>query len=148
MNQTLRIYMSPGMEAPRYATEGAAGFDLCARLDEPLTVAPGERVSIPTGVHVALPRGHEMQVRPRSGLAAKHGIGMVNAPGTVDEDYRGEVRVILVNHGLESYTIQPGDRIAQAVVAPVTRVTMQSVASLDELGTTERGAGGFGSTGR
>jgi dUTP pyrophosphatase len=148
MSQVLRILMAPGMEVPRYATEGSAGFDLCARLDEPLTVAPGERVSIPTGLHVALPRGHEMQVRSRSGLASKHGIVMVNGLGTVDEDYRGEVRAVLVNHGREPYTIQPGDRIAQAVVAPVTRVDMQPVASLDELGTTERGAGGFGSTGR
>jgi len=144
----MRIYVTPGMDAPRYATAGAAGLDLSARIDRPLTLAPGERASIPTGVHMAVPNGHECQIRPRSGLASKHGIGLVNAPGTIDEDYRGEVHAVLVNLGSESYTIRPGDRIAQAVLAPVTRVTLQTVASQVELGETERGVGGFGSTGR
>jgi dUTP pyrophosphatase len=103
---------------------------------------------VPTGIAIALPRGYEGQVRPRSGLARKHGIGMVNAPGTIDEDYRGEVHVLLVNLGSEPYRIEPGDRIAQLVVAPVTHVRTELVTSIDALGSTERGEAGFGSTGR
>jgi dUTP pyrophosphatase len=133
---------------PRYATAGAAGLDLCAALSQSLTLAPGERSAVPTGIAIALPPGHEGQVRPRSGLARKHGIGMVNAPGTIDEDYRGEVHVLLVNLSREPYVIEPGDRIAQLVVAPVTRVHAVAVASAEELGATERDRGGFGSTGR
>ena len=123
-------------------------MDLQAALDGPLTLAPGDRVAVPTGIAIALPPGHEGQVRPRSGLARKHGIGMVNAPGTIDEDYRGEVQVLLVNLGREPYTIQPGDRVAQLVVAAVARVRPELVQSIDELGATQRGGGGFGSTGR
>jgi dUTP pyrophosphatase len=134
--------------APAYATGGAAGLDLHAAIEAPVVLAPGERLSLPTGIAIALPAGYEGQVRPRSGLASKHGIGLVNAPGTIDEDYRGEVRVLLVNLSREPYTVQPKDRIAQLVVAPVTRVTVLTVEHADELGDTARGAGGFGSTGR
>lgn len=134
--------------APAYASDGAAGMDVCAALEKPLLLAPGERAAIPTGIAIALPPGHEGQLRPRSGLARKHGIGMVNAPGTIDEDYRGEVHVLLVNLGRESYRIEPGDRIAQLVVAPITRVQVDVVADADELGSTQRGDAGFGSTGR
>jgi dUTP pyrophosphatase len=133
---------------PAYASAGAAGLDLHAALEAPKTLLPGERASIPTGIALALPAGYEGQVRPRSGLANKHGIGVVNAPGTIDEDYRGEVHVLLVNLSQASYTIQPKDRIAQLVVAPVTRVSLVRVAHAAELGQTERGSGGFGSTGR
>jgi dUTP pyrophosphatase len=129
---------------PSYQTSGAAGADLHAALEEPVTLAPGERRLIPTGLELALPEGYEGQVRPRSGLALRHGIGMVNTPGTIDSDYRGPVGVILVNLGAEPFVIEPLARIAQLVVAPVTRATF--VLS-DELGETERGSGGFGSTG-
>lgn len=138
--------LRPGLaRAPSYATEGAAGLDLSAALEAPMTLAPGARAAVPTGIAIALPRGHEGQVRPRSGLAAKHGVTVVNAPGTIDEDYRGEVQVLLVNLGAEAHVIAPGDRIAQLVVAPVTRVTVELAAELDE---TARAGGGFGSTGR
>jgi dUTP pyrophosphatase len=131
---------------PRYATEGAAGLDLSAALDEPLVLAPGARARVPTGLVIALPRGHEGQVRPRSGLAFKHGLTVLNAPGTIDEDYRGELAVLLVNLGDEAVRIQPGDRIAQLVVAPVTRVAVE-LAEAVALEPTARGSGGFGSTG-
>jgi dUTP pyrophosphatase len=131
---------------PRYATDGAAGLDLSAALDEPLLIEPRARVRVPTGLVVALPPGHEGQVRPRSGLAFKHGLTVLNAPGTIDEDYRGELAVLLVNLGDEPVRILPGDRIAQLVIAPVTRVTVES-AEAAELEQTARGAGGFGSTG-
>ncbi|HEX7480878.1 MAG TPA: dUTP diphosphatase, partial [Polyangiales bacterium] len=121
--------------------------DLSAALDAPLTLAPGERVAVPTGLAIALPAGHEGQVRPRSGLAIKHGVTVANAPGTIDEDYRGEVKVLLVNLSRQVYVINPRDRIAQLVVAPVTRVSVQTVGSEAELGSTTRAAGGFGSTG-
>ena len=137
--------LRPDASVPRYATDGAAGLDLAAAIDEPLTLPAGQRVAVPTGLAIALPPSHEGQVRPRSGLAAKHGVTVLNAPGTIDEDYRGEVRVLLVNHGTEDFVIRPGDRIAQLVVAPVTRVEVAEVAELSE---TERGSGGFGSTGR
>jgi dUTP pyrophosphatase len=133
---------------PRYESAGAAGLDLSAALREPLVLAPGARAAVPTGLSIALPRGHEGQVRPRSGLAAKHGVTVLNAPGTIDEDYRGELKVLLVNLGSEPYTIAPGDRIAQLVVAPVTRVDVVTVASAEALGDTARGQGGFGSSGR
>ncbi len=128
---------------PSYATEGAAGLDL--RADEACVIGPGERRLVPTGIAVELPVGHEGQVRPRSGLALRHGIGMVNAPGTVDADYRGEVAVLLVNHGQQPFEVQRGERIAQLVVSPVVRV---EVRALEDLSATERGGGGFGSTGR
>jgi dUTP pyrophosphatase len=131
------------LELPRYQTAGAAGMDL--RADEPVDLAPGERRLVPTGIAVAIPPGWEGQVRPRSGLALKLGLGMVNAPGTIDSDYRGEVGVILVNWGQERVRLARGERIAQLVVAPVTRASLVEVASLPDTG---RGDGGFGSTGR
>ncbi len=129
---------------PSYQTAGAAGADLHAALAEPLTLAPGERRLIPTGLVLAIPDGFEGQVRPRSGLALKHGIGMVNAPGTIDSDYRGPVGVLLVNHGQEPFVIEPLARIGQLVIAPVTRAEFVLTG---ELGDTARGGGGFGSTG-
>ncbi|MGQ9657030.1 MAG: dUTP diphosphatase [Fimbriimonadales bacterium] len=129
---------------PRYQTEGSAGVDLYAAVREPLTLPPGARACVPTGIRIALPPGYEAQVRPRSGLALRHGIGVVNAPGTIDSDYRGEVQVILINWGHEPFTIQRGDRIAQLVVAPVTRIAWEPVA---ELPPSARGEGGFGHTG-
>ena len=131
------------LELPRYQTAGAAGMDL--RADEPVDLAPGERRLVPTGIAVAIPPGWEGQVRPRSGLALKLGLGMVNAPGTIDSDYRGEVGVILVNWGQERVQLARGERIAQLVVAPVTRASLVLVADLPDTG---RGGGGFGSTGR
>jgi dUTP pyrophosphatase len=132
----------PGM--PRYMSEHASGFDLEACLAQDVQLAPGQRALIPTGLRLAIPRGFEGQVRPRSGLAAKHGVTVLNAPGTVDSDYRGEVGVILINLGSELYTIRHGDRIAQLVIAPTARAELVEVESLD---TTGRGEGGFGSTG-
>jgi len=129
---------------PAYQTEGSAGMDLCAAIEKPVTLAPGERRLIPTGLSLEIPAGYEGQVRPRSGLALKHGIGMVNAPGTIDSDYRGPVGVLLVNLGSEPFTIQPLSRIAQLVVARVERAEVELVTALSE---SERGAGGFGSTG-
>jgi len=133
---------------PQYASAGAAGLDLHAALDAPLTIEPGERRAVPTGLAVALPAAHEGQVRSRSGLALRHGVTVLNAPGTIDEDYRGEVQVLLVNLSREPYTIAPGDRIAQLVVAPVVRVRVETVPDAEALGATQRGAGGFGSSGR
>lgn len=130
---------------PRYATNGAAGFDLSAALDSPIVVAPGERCLVPTGLAMAIPLGFEGQVRPRSGLAARHGLTVLNTPGTIDSDYRGEIKVILVNLGHEPYTIQHGERIAQMVLAAHATAEFEAVESLDE---TARGDGGFGSTGR
>lgn len=135
-----------GATAPSYATAGAAGLDLSACLEAPLTLKPLERALVPTGLSMALAPGFEGQVRPRSGLAAKHGITVLNAPGTIDEDYRGEVKVLLVNLGSEPFTIAHGDRIAQLVVARVAQAKIAVVAEA-ELGATTRGAGGFGSTG-
>jgi dUTP pyrophosphatase len=132
---------------PRYETEGAAGMDLRAALDQdqPVILPPGGRRLIPTGFCIALPLGYEAQVRPRSGLALKHGITCLNSPGTVDSDYRGEIAVILINHGQEPFVIQRGERIAQMVIAPVVQSAWVEVETLDD---TARGAGGFGSTGR
>jgi dUTP pyrophosphatase len=141
----LRVRDDYDIPLPTYATDGAAGLDLRAAIDEPITLAPGQRAAVPTGIAVALPEGFECQVRPRSGLAARHGIGMVNAPGTVDADYRGEIMVLLINHGSEPFTISRGDRIAQAVFARYERISWREVPELPE---SERGAGGFGSTGR
>jgi dUTP pyrophosphatase len=134
-----------GLPFPAYASTGAAGIDLAAAVDQSLTLNPEHRALVPTGIAIALPEGYEGQVRPRSGLALKHGITVLNSPGTIDGDYRGEVQVILANLGTEPVTIRRGDRIAQLVVAPVTRVEIERVAELPE---SERGAGGFGSTGR
>lgn len=145
----LRVYRTrPDAVLPSYATGGAAGMDLSAALDAPLTLPPRGRAKVATGLRIALPPGHEGQVRPRSGLAARHGITVVNAPGTIDEDYRGEVAVLLVNLGEEPVTLQPGERIAQLVVAPVVQVGLQVVEREEALGATGRGEGGFGSTGR
>lgn len=130
---------------PERATPGAAGLDLHASLEAPVVLSPGQRLRVPTGLAIALPSGHEGQVRPRSGLAAKHGVTVLNAPGTIDEDYRGEVQVLLVNLGEAAITIADGERIAQLVVAPVARVSLTLVDQLDD---TTRGADGFGSTGR
>ena len=129
---------------PAYQTAGAAGLDLCAALDQPLELGPGRRALVPTGLAIAVPPGFEGQVRPRSGLALKHGVTVLNAPGTIDEDYRGEVGVVLVNHGSEPFVVGPGMRIAQLVVAPYQRAV---VAEVEELEHTGRGAGGYGSTG-
>ncbi len=129
---------------PSYATSGAAGMDLRAAVTEPVALAPGERKAIPTGIAIALPAGYECQIRPRSGLAIRHGISMVNAPGTVDEDYRGEIHVLLINHGNEPYTIERGSRIGQAVIARYERIEWQEVEALAE---SDRGEAGFGSTG-
>jgi dUTP pyrophosphatase len=133
----------PPIDLPRYETGGAAGLDL--RADEGFALAPGERRLVPTGLALEIPQGHEGQVRPRSGLALRHGVGMVNAPGTIDSDYRGEVGVILVNHGQATVSFARGDRIAQLVIAPVSRATLELVDGLSE---SDRGAGGFGSTGK
>lgn len=129
---------------PEYQTAGAAGMDLRAALAEPVTIPPGERRFVKTGLSLAIPDGFEGQVRPRSGLALRHGIGIVNSPGTIDADYRGEIGIVLVNHGQEPFVVEPLARIAQLVIAPVARAEFTLVASLDE---TERGAGGYGSTG-
>lgn len=131
-----------GLELPAYATEGAAGMDVLAAEDA--TLVPGARHAIATGLALAIPPGFEIQVRPRSGLALQHGITVPNTPGTIDSDYRGELKVILINHGVKDFTVRRGDRIAQLVLAPVTRATWLKV---DELESTERGEGGFGSTG-
>ena len=143
----VRLSVEPGAEdlpLPAYETEHAAGMDLRAAVAEALSLAPGQRALVPTGIRIALPPGTEAQVRPRSGLAIRHGISMVNSPGTIDADYRGEIRVIVINHGEVTFTIQRGDRSAQLVVAPVLRAEWQVVDSLDD---TPRGAGGFGHTG-
>jgi dUTP pyrophosphatase len=130
---------------PAYATDGSAGMDVRASVETDMTVAPGETVLVPTGFAMAVPPGHEAQVRPRSGLAIKHGIGVLNSPGTIDSDYRGEVRIILSNFGKEPFVIRRGERIAQMVIAPFVRAEWDEQDSLEE---TQRGAGGFGHTGR
>lgn len=136
-----------GLALPAYETALSAGMDLRAAVpeDEPMVVAPGQRVLAPTGLTIALPAGYEAQVRPRSGLALKHGVTCLNTPGTIDADYRGEVKVILINLGQEPFTIKRGERIAQMVIAPVTQGAWKQVETLSD---TERGVGGFGSTGR
>ncbi|WP_416906794.1 MAG: dUTP diphosphatase [Polymorphobacter sp.] len=139
-----RLRHAEGLPLPAYATEGAAGMDVVAALDLPVMLAPGARMAVPTGLAMAIPHGFEVQVRPRSGLALKQGLTVANAPGTIDSDYRGEVMVLLVNLGQEPVLIERGQRIAQLVVAPVTRAVLTLADSLDE---TARGAGGFGSTG-
>jgi len=141
-----RLDGNPDLPIPNYATAGAAGFDLRAAVaaDAPAVLAAGERMLVPIGFACAVPHGYEMQVRPRSGLAVRYGIGIVNSPGTVDSDYRGPLLVCLINLGTEPFTINRGDRIAQAVVAPAPQLTLTEV---DELDGTTRGEGGFGSTG-
>ena len=142
--QVKRLPHSEGLALPSYATAGAAGMDLLAAVQAPLVLAPGARTLVPTGLAIALPPGFELQVRPRSGLALKNGIILPNSPGTIDEDYRGELQVIVMNAGTEPFTIERGMRIAQAVLAPVVRAGWTEVAELDD---TQRGTGGFGSTG-
>ena len=137
-----RLPHGEGLDLPAYATAGAAGMDVLAAED--VTLAPGARHAVATGLAVAIPPGFEIQVRPRSGLALKHGISVPNTPGTIDSDYRGELKVIMINHGAEEFAIRRGDRIAQLVLAPVTRASWLEVDSLDQ---TARGEGGFGSTG-
>jgi len=137
--------LRPDAVLPAYMTEHAAGLDLCAAIDAPIAIAPGARAAISTGLAIALPPGFEGQVRPRSGLAKNHGLTVVNAPGTIDADFRGTVTILLINHGSELVTIEPGHRIAQLVIAPVVQGELVEVAELDA---TARGAGGFGSTGR
>jgi dUTP pyrophosphatase len=139
----LRLPNGADLPLPSYATSGSAGLDL--RSADSLTLKPGARALVATGIAIALPEHHEAQIRPRSGLAVKDGVTVLNAPGTVDADYRGEIKVPLINHGSEDFVITRGDRIAQMVIAPVTQVTLQEVSSLDE---TDRGMGGFGSSGR
>jgi dUTP pyrophosphatase len=142
-----RLAHAEGLPLPAYQTAGAAGMDLHAAVAEdlPVVLMPGRRAMIPTGFAIALPEGFEAQVRPRSGLAAKHGITCLNSPGTIDHDYRGEVQVILINHGDDAFEIKRGERIAQMLIAPVTRATWVEAETLDD---TDRGAGGFGSTGK
>ena len=136
-----------GLPLPQYQSAHAAGLDLLAAVpeDSPLILAPGQRALVPTGLSIALPAGYEAQVRPRSGLAARHGVTVLNAPGTVDADYRGEIGVLLINHGAEPFSIRRGERIAQMVIAPVGQAELVPAVSLSA---TERGSGGYGSTGR
>ena len=141
----LRLAEGAGLPLPAYHSGGAAGADVCAAVDQPLVLAPGARALVPTGFALEIPEGYEVQIRPRSGLALRAGITLVNTPGTIDSDYRGPVGVIVINHGSEPFTIERGDRIAQLVLAPVVQAAFAEVAAV---GTTARGAGGFGSTGR
>ncbi len=136
--------IEPGAFLPTYASPGSAGADLRAFLIEPVALEPGDRFLVPTGLKLQIPEGFEGQVRPRSGLAAKHGVTVLNSPGTIDSDYRGEIKVILINLGNELFTIETGARIAQLIIAPVTRADYESAGSLDS---SRRGEGGFGSTG-
>jgi dUTP pyrophosphatase len=142
-----RLPHAEGLSLPAYQTNDAAGLDLMAAVpeNEPLTLAPGQYALVPTGLAIALPPGYEAQVRPRSGLAAKHGVTVLNSPGTIDADYRGEIKVILINHGQTAFVVKRGERIAQMVIAPMVQAALVPVATLSA---TDRGAGGFGSTGR
>ena len=140
-----RLPHAEGLPLPAYTTEGAAGFDLLAAVTEPLVIPPGGRALVPTGLRIALPAGHELQIRPRSGLALKHGIMLPNSPGTIDEDYRGELQIIVLNGGEAPFTVERGMRIAQGVLAPVLRGAWAEMAELPD---TARGSGGFGSTGQ
>ncbi|WP_106754441.1 dUTP diphosphatase [Pannonibacter carbonis] len=142
--QIQRLAHGADLPLPAYQSRDAAGFDLFAAVESEIILLPGAYAMVPTGLAMAIPRGFEGQVRPRSGLAAKHGVTVLNTPGTVDADYRGEVKVILINHGIEPFPVTHGMRIAQMIIAPVLQATLLEVAGLDE---TERGSGGFGSTG-
>ncbi|MCI5059918.1 MAG: dUTP diphosphatase [Alphaproteobacteria bacterium] len=149
MTEKVKIALTPlehavGLNLPTYATEQSAGMDLTAALEEAIEIGSGERMLIPTGLSIALPAGYEAQVRPRSGLALKHGVTVLNTPGTIDADYRGEIGVILINHGAEPFTVERGMRIAQMVIAKHETVAWEVSDALDE---TQRGSGGFGSTG-
>ncbi len=140
----VRLPHGADLDLPSYATEHAAGLDLMAAIVEPLTIAPGQRAMVPTGIAIALPIGFEAQVRPRSGLAAKYGVTILNSPGTIDADYRGEIKAILINLGDAAFVVEPKSRIAQLIVAPVVQIRWETAESLPE---TARGEGGFGSTG-
>lgn len=149
MNDIVKVSLTPlenavGLQLPTYATEQAAGMDLTAALEEAVDIGPGDRMLIPTGLSIALPKGYEAQIRPRSGLALKHGITVLNTPGTIDADYRGEIGVLLINHGHEDFTVERGMRIAQMVIERHAIVEWDVAEILEE---TDRGAGGFGSTG-
>lgn len=137
--------LKPGIELPKYESKYAAGMDIRADLEEAITLEPGERVLIPTGIAIELPIGYEAQIRPRSGLAIKKGVGLVNSPGTIDADYRGEIKIIVINHGQDIVVFEPGERIAQMVIAPVIQA---NIIEVEELNDTDRGEGGFGSTGK
>ena len=141
---TVNIINNSANPLPAYETSGSAGMDLRASLDQPMVLEPLQRAMVPTGIHIALPEGYECQIRPRSGLAAKHGITVLNTPGTIDADYRGEIKVILVNLSNEPFTINPGERVCQMVISRYSRAEWVEVETLDE---TERGSGGFGHTG-
>lgn len=141
----LRVVKEEGVDLPKYETEGSAGLDVRANIEKALILKPLERVLVPTGLKLAIPSGYEVQVRPRSGLALKHGISLLNTPGTIDSDYRGELKVILINLSNEAYEIQPKERIAQIVLNKVEQIDFEVVKELDE---TQRGAGGFGHTGK
>ena len=143
--RVLRLPHGQGLALPSYQSKHAAGLDVVAAVIEPVELAPEGRMLVPTGFALELPEGYEAQVRPRSGLALKHGVTLLNTPGTIDADYRGEVMVLLINHGSEKFTISRGDRIAQLVIAPVSHV---EIVAVETLGATERGPGGFGSTGQ
>lgn len=140
----IKVVASEGAKLPVYKTNGAAGADICALVKSPVVIESGKSAMIPTGLFFEIPEGYEVQIRPRSGLAAKNGVTVLNTPGTIDSDYRGEINVILINLGDKPFTVNNGDRIAQMLVAPVIQAEFSVVTSLDE---TERGAGGFGSTG-
>jgi len=142
--EEINIRVTATGELPRYETEGAAGMDLRARLDAPVVIAPGKRALIPTGLRIELPAGYEAQVRARSGLAVKHGIGLVNGIGTIDSDYRGEIMICMINHGEEDFAVSDGDRVAQLVIAKYARANIEIAEGLSN---TERGEGGFGHTG-
>lgn len=140
----IKVIANSGAVLPEYKTSGAAGADICALVESPVTIPAGKFAMIPTGLFFEIPEGYEVQIRPRSGLAAKNGVTVLNTPGTIDSDYRGEIKVILINLGEKDFVINSGDRIAQMVIAPVTQATFEKTDSLSD---TERGAGGFGSTG-
>lgn len=140
----VKCVTSPGAVLPSYQTKGAAGADICACIETDVVIGVGERVMVPTGLFFEIPQGYEVQVRPRSGLAVKNGVTCLNTPGTIDNDYRGEIKVILINLGQKPFTVKNGDRIAQIVVSPVEQA---SFCKVDVLSSTERGEGGFGSTG-
>ena len=144
---TVPVVSTSDHDLPSYSTSDSAGMDLRANLSAPVTLQPGERALIPTGLHLALPAGFEAQVRPRSGLAYKHGVTVLNSPGTIDADYRGDVGVILINHGQAPFTVEHGERIAQLVVARYERVAWEAVDAVERLSATVRGEGGFGHTG-
>ena len=144
---TVRVATARGAALPEYATPQSAGMDLRAALEGPVVLEPGARMLIPTGLHIELPPGYEAQVRPRSGLAYKHGLTVLNSPGTIDADYRGDIGVILINHGQAAFTIEPGERIAQLVVASYSKVEWAPVQDTAALAVSERGSGGFGHTG-